>query len=187
MQNGPPRPLQRRVAPVSGGGIGAAVAAALAAAGTSAGVNRPSGPTDAVRTSDRQGRDPGRSDAAGKIVCMGSVHEVVPWAGHANHAASKGGGMPMMQSLAQVVAPRGIRVNGVAPGAVQTEIDRAARQTPEAPRRLLTPVPHGRIGRPGDVAEAAVWLASDRSDHGTGTAPFVDGGMSLYPGLLEDG
>ena len=142
---------------------------------------------EAVRIFDRQGCDPGRSAAAGKIICMSSVHEVIPWAGHANYAASKGGGMLMMKSLAQEVAPRGIRVNGIAPGAIQTEINRPARETPEAPRRLLTPIPYGRIGRPEDVAEAAVWLASDEFDHVTGMALFVDGGVTLYPGLLENG
>jgi glucose 1-dehydrogenase len=118
---------------------------------------------------------------------MSSVHEVIPWAGHTNYAASTGAVMPMMKSPAQEVAPRGIRVNGIAPGAVQTQINRPAWETPEALRRLLTPIPYGRIGRSEDVAEAAVWLASDASDHVTGTGPFVDGGMSLYPGFLDDG
>ncbi len=142
---------------------------------------------EAVRIFDRQGRDPRRSAAAGKIICMSSVHEAIPWAGHANYAASKGGGMLMMKSLAQEVAPRGIRVNGIAPGAIQTEINRAAWETPEALRRLLTLIPYGRIGRPEDVAKAAVWLSSDEADYVTGTTLFVDGGMSLYPGFLDNG
>jgi glucose 1-dehydrogenase len=118
---------------------------------------------------------------------MSSVHEVIPWVGHANYAASKGGGMLTMKGLAREVAPRGIRVHGIAPGAIQTEINRAAWETPEALRRPLTLIPCGRIGRPEDVAKAAVWLASDEADHVTGTTLFVDGGMSLYPGLLESG
>jgi glucose 1-dehydrogenase len=142
---------------------------------------------EAVRIFDRQGRDPGRSAATGKIICMSSVHEVIPWAGHANYAASKGGVMLMMKSLAQEVASRGIRVNGIAPGAIQTEINRAAWETPEALHRLLALIPYGRIGRPEDVARAAVWLASDASDYVTGTTLFVDGGMALYPGFRENG
>lgn len=141
----------------------------------------------AIRIFDRQGRDPQRSAAAGKIICMSSVHEVIPWAGHANYAASKGGIMLMMKSLAQEVASRGIRVNGIAPGAIQTTINRAAWETPEALQRLLALIPYGRIGQPEDVARAAVWLASDASDYVTGTTLFVDGGMALYPGFLDNG
>ncbi len=118
---------------------------------------------------------------------MSSVHEVIPWAGHANYAASKGGVMLMMKSLAQEVASRGIRVNGIAPGAIQTKLNRSAWEMPEALRRLLTLIPYGRIGRPEDVAKAAVWLASDESDYVTGTTLFVDGGMALYPGFLDNG
>jgi len=142
---------------------------------------------EAIRIFDRQGRDPERSAAAGKIICMNSVHQVIPWAGHVNYAASKGGIMLMMKSLAQEVAARGIRVNGIAPGAIQTEINRAAWDTPEALRRLLDLIPYGRIGRPEDVARAAVWLASDQSDYVTGTTLFVDGGMALYPGFRDNG
>jgi glucose 1-dehydrogenase len=142
---------------------------------------------EAVRIFDRQGRDLGRSAAAGKIICMSSVHEVIPWAGHVNYAASKGGIMLMMKSLAQEVASRGIRVNGIAPGAIQTDINRDAWETPEALQRLLALIPYGRIGQPEDVARTAVWLASDASDYVTGTTLFVDGGMTLYPGFRENG
>jgi glucose 1-dehydrogenase len=142
---------------------------------------------EAVRTFDQQGRDPVRSSATGKIICVSSVHEVIPWAGHANYAASKGGVMLMMKSLAQEVAPRGIRVNGIAPGAIQTEINRAAWESQEALQSLLKLIPYGRIGRPEDVARAAVWLASDASDYVTGTSLFVDGGMALYPGFRDNG
>jgi glucose 1-dehydrogenase len=142
---------------------------------------------EAVRTFDQQGRDPVRSSATGKIICVSSVHEVIPWAGHANYAASKGGVMLMMKSLAQEVAPRGIRVNGIAPGAIQTEINRAAWESQEALQSLLKLIPYGRIGRPEDAAGAAVWLASDASDYVTGTSLFVDGGMALYPGFRDNG
>jgi len=133
-----------------------------------------------------QPRSP-HSKAQGKVICMSSVHEVIPWSGHVNYAASKGGVMLMMKSLAQEVAPHGIRVNAIAPGAIRTPINRPAWETPEALAKLLTLVPYGRIGEPDDVARAAVWLASDDSDYVTGTTLFVDGGMCLYPGFAANG
>jgi len=127
------------------------------------------------------------SRALGKIVCMSSVHEVIPWAGHVNYAASKGGIHLMMQSLAQEVAPERIRVNAIAPGAIATPINRPAWETAEARARLLKLIPYGRVGEPRDVANAALWLASDDSDYVTGATLFVDGGMSLYPGFVGNG
>ena len=127
------------------------------------------------------------SKARGKIICMSSVHEVIPWAGHVNYAASKGGIMLMMKSLAQEVAPERIRVNSIAPGAIRTPINKNAWETEEALRKLLTLIPYGRIGEQEDVARAAVWLASDESDYVTGTTVFVDGGMTLYPGFADNG
>ncbi|HEX9491424.1 MAG TPA: glucose 1-dehydrogenase [Stellaceae bacterium] len=141
----------------------------------------------AVRCFERQGVDPALSRAAGKIICMSSVHEIIPWAGHVNYAASKGGVRLLMQSLAQEVASRRIRVNGIAPGAIRTNINREAWETPEALQRLLRLIPYGRIGEPEDVAKAAVWLASDQSDYVTGTTLFVDGGMTLYPEFRDNG
>jgi len=142
---------------------------------------------EAVRAMSRQGVTEGVSKAAGKIICMSSVHERIPWAGHINYAASKGGLMMMMQSLAQEVAPLKIRVNSIAPGAIRTPINTAAWSTPEAYAALMTLVPYGRIGEPEDVARAAVWLASEESDYVTGTTLFVDGGMTLYPGFGSGG
>jgi glucose 1-dehydrogenase len=127
------------------------------------------------------------SRARGKIICMSSVHEVIPWAGHVNYAASKGGIMLMMKSLAQEVAPERIRVNSIAPGAIRTPINEDAWNTEDALRKLLKLIPYGRIGEPEDVAKAAVWLASDESDYVTGTTLFVDGGMTLYPGFEDNG
>ncbi len=141
----------------------------------------------AVRRFLAQEERPDLSRARGKIVCISSVHEVIPWAGHVNYAASKGGVMLMMKSLAQEVAPRRVRVNSIAPGAIRTPINRAAWETEEALRSLLTLIPYGRIGEPEDVAKAAVWLASDESDYVTGTSLFVDGGMTLYPGFEDNG
>jgi glucose 1-dehydrogenase len=127
------------------------------------------------------------SRARGKIVCMSSVHEVIPWAGHVNYAASKGGVMLMMKSLAQEVAPQRIRVNGIAPGAIATPINRPAWETPEARAKLLELIPYGRVGEPLDVAKAVLWLASDESDYVTGATLFVDGGMTLYPAFADNG
>jgi glucose 1-dehydrogenase len=127
------------------------------------------------------------SKARGKIICMSSVHEVIPWAGHVNYAASKGGVMLLMKSIAQELAPRKIRVNSIAPGAIKTPINRAAWETREAEAKLLTLIPYGRVGLPEDVAKAAVWLASDESDYVTGTTLVVDGGMCLYPEFSDNG
>ena len=142
---------------------------------------------EAVRAMARQGVDPALSKAAGKIVCMSSVHQRIPWAGHVNYAASKGGVMLMMQSMAQEVAPLKIRVNGIAPGAIRTPINTAAWSTPDAYRALLTLIPYGRIGEPEDIARTAVWLVSDEADYVTGTTIFADGGMTLYPGFATGG
>jgi glucose 1-dehydrogenase len=127
------------------------------------------------------------SCAAGKIICMSSVHQEIPWAGHANYATSKGGIMLLMKSLAQEVAPHGVRVNAIAPGAIRTPINTAAWNTPDAYKSLMTLVPYRRIGEPEDIARAAVWLASDDSDYVVGTTLFVDGGMTLYPGFATGG
>jgi len=135
----------------------------------------------------RRGKGRARSRAAGKIICISSVHQRIPWAGHANYAASKGGVDLMMRSLAQEVAPHGIRVNAIAPGAVRTPINTAAWKTAAAYRRLMTLVPYRRIGEPEDIARAAVWLASDDSDYVVGATLFVDGGMTLYPGFATGG
>ena len=142
---------------------------------------------EAVRAMSRQGVVPGVSKAAGKIICMSSVHQRIPWAGHVNYAASKGGILMLMQSLAQEVAPLKIRVNAIAPGAIRTPINTAAWSTPEAYAALMTLVPYGRIGEPEDIGRAAVWLASDESDYVTGVSLFVDGGMTLYPGFAHGG
>ena len=142
---------------------------------------------EAAREFLRRGVVPEVSRAAGKIICMSSVHEVIPWAGHVNYAASKGGVMQLMKSMAQELAPKKIRVNSIAPGAIKTPINRAAWETPAALEELLKLIPDGRIGEPEDIARTAVWLASDLSDYITGATIFVDGGMTLYPGFATGG
>jgi glucose 1-dehydrogenase len=142
---------------------------------------------EAARAMIRRGIQPGLSCAAGKIVCISSVHEVIPWAGHVNYAASKGGMRLFMQSLAQELAPHRIRVNSIAPGAIQTPINRPAWETPEARQALLTLIPYGRIGVPEDIGRAAAWLASDAADYVHGQTLVVDGGMTLYPEFARGG
>jgi glucose 1-dehydrogenase len=141
----------------------------------------------AVREFLRRGVQPEISCAAGKILCVSSVHEVIPWAGHVNYAASKGGVMLMMKSLAQEVAPYRIRVNSICPGAIRTPINMEAWDTPEAYEDLLKLIPYKRIGEAAEIGRAAVWLASDYADYVHGISLFVDGGMTLYPGFETGG
>ena len=141
----------------------------------------------AARAMVRQGVRAGVSRAAGKIVCMSSVHEIIPWAGHVNYAASKGGVKLFMQSMAQELAPQRIRVNSVAPGAIRTPINRAAWDTPEALASLLRLIPYGRIGEPADIARAVTWLVSDDADYIHGQTLIVDGGMTLSPEFARGG
>ena len=211
------QPLKGQKALVTGAssGIGAGVAVALARAGADVLVNNAGLQQDAsfvdmtaaqwnkviatnlssmflcsqlaVREFVRRGPKPDVSSALGKIICMSSVHEVIPWAGHVNYAASKGGVKLFMQSLSQEIAPLKIRVNSIGPGAIATPINRPAWETPEALAKLLELIPYGRIGVPEDIGKAAVWLASDDSDYVNGQTIFVDGGMTLYPEFADGG
>jgi glucose 1-dehydrogenase len=142
---------------------------------------------EAIKEFLRRGVVAEKSRAAGKIICMSSVHEVIPWAGHANYAASKGGIMMLMKSIAQEFAPSGIRVNSIGPGAIKTPINHAAWATPAAEQKLLELIPYNRVGVVEDIGAAAVWLAGDDSDYVTGQTLFVDGGMTLYPGFSTNG
>lgn len=136
----------------------------------------------ALRIFNRQGIREGVSRAAGKIIHMSSVHQRIPWAGHVNYAASKGGVDMLMQTLAQEVSHQRIRINGIAPGAIRTDINRAANE-----EQLLELIPYGRVGEVEDIANAVVFLASDASDYIVGTTLFIDGGMSLYPEFRGNG
>ncbi len=142
---------------------------------------------EAVRAFKRQGVRKEISSSAGKILCVSSVHDVIPWAGHVNYAASKGGVMMMMKSIAQEVAPHRIRVNSISPGAVRTPINVEAWNNREAYNALMKLIPYKRIGEPAEIGRAAVWLASDQSDYVTGATIYVDGGMTLYPGFETGG
>lgn len=142
---------------------------------------------EAIKEFKKRGIKKEISCAAGKIIHMSSVHQMIPWAGHANYAASKGGIHMLMQSIAQEVAGLKIRVNAVGPGAIRTPINKAAWETKEAYDRLMKLVPYNRIGEPEDIAQAVVWLASDHSDYVNGITLFVDGGMCLFPGFRTGG
>jgi glucose 1-dehydrogenase len=142
---------------------------------------------EAIKEFLRRGVDEKRSKAAGKIICMSSVHEVIPWAGHANYAASKGGIMMMMKTIAQEFAPKKIRINSIAPGAIATPINHDAWDTAAHLQALLKLIPEKRIGQVQDIGNAAVFLASDDADYINGTTLFVDGGMTLYPGFEDNG
>ncbi len=142
---------------------------------------------EAAREMIRRGPRPDVSRATGKIVCITSVHERIPWAGHVNYAASKGGMMLFMQSVAQELAPHRIRVNSIAPGAIQTPINTAAWEIPGAVEQLLTMIPYGRIGQPEDIGRVAAWIVSDDADYVHGQTLFVDGGMTLYPEFARGG
>jgi len=141
----------------------------------------------AVREFLRRGVVPELSCSAGKIICLSSVHDMIPWAGHANYAASKGGVAMLMKTMAQELAMRKIRVNSISPGAIKTPINRTAWDTEQAEKALLKLIPYYRVGEPRDIARAAVWLASDHSDYVTGATLYVDGGMTLYPEFREGG
>ena len=142
---------------------------------------------EAIKEFKKRGVRPEVSVAAGKIICMSSVHDVIPWAGHVNYASSKGGIMMMMKTLAQESAPWRIRVNSICPGAIRTPINTSAWSTPEAYHLLMELVPYNRIGEPEDIGNAAVFLASDMADYINGVNLYVDGGMTLYPGFDSGG
>ena len=142
---------------------------------------------EAVREFLRRGMVPERSCALGKIICMSSVHEIIPWAGHVNYASSKGAIRMFMQSLAQEYGNRKIRVNSICPGAIQTPINTGAWNTPQALASLMTLIPYNRIGQPSDIGKLAVFLASDDSDYITGASIFIDGGMTVFEGFSTGG
>lgn len=142
---------------------------------------------EAIKEFLRRGIVPDRSAACGKIICMSSVHELIPWAGHANYATSKGGIKMLMQSLAQEYGNQKIRVNSICPGAIKTPINKTAWETPEAYNNLMKLIPYNRIGVPVDIGKLAVFLASDDSDYITGASIFIDGGMTVFEGFATGG
>ncbi|HQU60921.1 MAG: SDR family oxidoreductase [Phaeodactylibacter sp.] len=142
---------------------------------------------EAIREFIRRGPRPDVSVALGKIICMSSVHEIIPWAGHANYAASKGGVDLLMKSIAQEHGHLKVRVNSIAPGAIKTPINHEAWDSPKAEKHLLQLIPYKRVGLPEDIGKLAVFLCSDDSDYIHGETIFIDGGMTLYPGFEDNG
>ncbi len=142
---------------------------------------------EAISEFKRRGIVSAVSASAGKIICISSVHEVIPWAGHVNYAASKGGVMLLMKSIAQEVAALKIRVNSLCPGAIRTPMNQSAWEDRDAYEGLMTLIPYKRVGEPEEIGRLAAFLASDYTDYMTGASIFVDGGMSLYPGFETGG
>jgi glucose 1-dehydrogenase len=117
----------------------------------------------------------------GVIVMVSSVHEVIPWIGFSHYAASKGGLKLFAQSIAKELAPDGIRVVSVGPGAIETPINADVLADPQQRAQTESQIPQGRWGKPEEIAGAISWLASDEAAYVTGSTLFVDGGMLLYP------
>jgi len=141
----------------------------------------------AIRHFEQQAQAGAEDMAKGNIIFMSSVHDIIPWAGHVNYASSKGGILMLMKSLALEVAPKKIRVNAISPGAIATDINEEVWSDEEKRKELIKLIPYKRIGKPEDIAKVALWLGSDDSDYVTGTTIYVDGGMTLYPGFVDNG
>ena len=117
----------------------------------------------------------------GAIVNITSVHEQIPWKQYSHYCASKAGEKLFAQSIARELAPHGIRVLNVAPGAIATPINRQVLADMEAREEVEEQIPLGRWGEVEDVARVVVWAASEQAGYVVGATIFVDGGMTLYP------
>jgi NAD(P)-dependent dehydrogenase (short-subunit alcohol dehydrogenase family) len=123
-------------------------------------------------------------ETQGAIVMISSVHEVIPWEQFSHYCASKGGMKLFAQSVAKELAPHGIRVVSVAPGAIATPINDEVLDDPEERGKVEAEIPLGRWGEVSDVARAVAWVASDQAHYVVGATLFVDGGMTLYPNFV---
>ena len=123
-------------------------------------------------------------DMRGAIVNITSVHEQIPWKRYSHYCASKGGQKLFGQSIARELAPHGIRVVAVAPGAIETPINRDVLANPQVKAEVLEQISIGRWGTVDDVARVVAWVASDQAEYVVGSTIFVDGGMVLYEGFV---
>jgi glucose 1-dehydrogenase len=121
------------------------------------------------------------------VLNLTSVHECIPWTGYSAYTTSKAGLSMLTKTLAQEAAPSGVRVLALAPGAIQTPINREVWSDPAQAQDLLTKIPMGRLGTVDDVARMAAVLVSDIAGYVTGMTLFVDGGMMLYPSFMHGG
>ena len=120
-----------------------------------------------------------KAPSLGSILSISSVHQRIPWSGHANYAASKGAVMMLVRSVAKELAPHGIRVNAISPGAIRTDINKPAWDTENAYRELCRVIPSGRVGEPDEVGRLAAWLCSADASYITGANIVIDGGLTL--------
>lgn len=114
---------------------------------------------------------------AGKIINISSVSGVLGNAGQSNYSASKAGVIGLTKSVAKELASRNINVNAIAPGFIKTDMTEA--MNPQTKEGVIGQIPLGRIGSPEDIADMAVFLASDKADYITGQVISVDGGMVM--------
>ncbi|QTL50339.1 MULTISPECIES: glucose 1-dehydrogenase [Priestia] len=121
------------------------------------------------------------NDVKGTVINMSSVHEKIPWPLFVHYAASKGGMKLMTETLALEYAPKGIRVNNIGPGAINTPINAEKFADPEQRADVESMIPMGYIGEPEEIAAVAAWLASSEASYVTGITLFADGGMTQYP------
>jgi glucose 1-dehydrogenase len=117
----------------------------------------------------------------GAIVNVSSVHEVIPWPEFGHYCASKGGMKLFAQTIARELAPSGIRVVNVAPGAILTPINQDLIDNKDKREEVESEIPLGRTGKPEEIAAAIAWVAGPEAEYVVGTTLFVDGGMTLYP------
>ena len=120
----------------------------------------------------------------GRIINVSSVHEDLAMPTNSPYCATKGGVRMLMRTLAVELAPHNITVNNIAPGAIETPMDAPLEQDPAVMKELLSEIPLGRMGKPEEVANMAIFLASDDSSYVTGSTLFVDGGMIRQAGTL---
>jgi glucose 1-dehydrogenase len=121
---------------------------------------------------------------SGRIINVSSVHEDLAMPTNAPYCATKGGVRMLMRTLAVELAPHNITVNNIAPGAIETPMDAPLEEHPDEMKELLSEIPLGRMGKPEEVANLALFLASDDSSYVTGSTLFVDGGMIRHSGTL---